>query len=182
VRVTSTASGSPHAVAVTGTGVATAVGNLVWSGNATALSFSSSAGVLTDAQTLTLQNQGSASATLSAVSLLGTQADQFVTGGACGSGVTLQAGASCTVTVAFDPTSTGSKSATLQVTSTNSSNPATIALSGSAAATATAGSGSNPNVGAGGCTLATSTSAFDPLLLAMGGVSLLVLIRRRRRP
>ena len=183
VRVTSNATGSPHAVAVSGSGVSSPVGSLSWTTGGSALQFAATVGQPSAAQTLTLQNQGSASATLSTVSLVGSQGDQFVTGGSCGSGVVLDAGANCTVSVHFDPSSSGSKSATLQVAATNASNPATVSLAGTATAAggSSGSSGSNANVGAGGCTLSGSGSVFDPLLLALGAFSAAVLGWRRWR-
>lgn len=183
VQVTSNATGSPHAVAVSGSGVSSPVGSLSWTTGGSALQFAATVGQPSAAQTLTLQNQGSASATLSTVSLVGSQSDQFVTGGSCGSGVVLDAGANCTVSVHFDPSSSGSKSATLQVAATNASNPAAVSLAGTATAAggSSSSSGSNANVGAGGCTLSGSGSVFDPLLLALGAFSAAVLGWRRWR-
>jgi hypothetical protein len=114
---------------------------------------------------------------------VGSQGDQFVTGGSCGSGVVLDAGANCTVSVHFDPSSSGSKSATLQVAATNAGNPAAVSLTGTATAAAgsSGSSGGNANVGAGGCTLSGSRSVFDPLLLALGAFSAAVLGWRRWR-
>ncbi len=183
VRVTSNATGSPHAVAVSGSGVSSAVGSLSWTAGGGALQFTATVGQPSAAQALTLQNLGSASATLSTVSLVGSQGDQFVTGGSCGSGVVLDAGANCTVSVHFDPSSSGSKSATLQVAATNAGNPAAVSLTGTATAAAgsSGSSGGNANVGAGGCTLSGSRSVFDPLLLALGAFSAAVLGWRRWR-
>ncbi|MDK9716482.1 MAG: choice-of-anchor D domain-containing protein [Trichlorobacter sp.] len=72
-------------------------------------------------QIFTLKNRGTVSLPLSAISLAGADADQFVlaTGGGhpCASlAPTLAAGTVCTVTVTAKPTSIGSKSATLSIT------------------------------------------------------------------
>jgi hypothetical protein len=134
------------------------------------------------AQTLTLQNQGSAPGTISAVTLTGADAADFEAGGSCGAGVSLSAGASCTVTLSFAPAAAGSKVATVQVSSSNAANPAAIGLSGSATvAGTTPGATTNANVGGGGCSVAASGRPFDPLLLALGALAGLALAWRRWR-
>jgi cytochrome c553 len=175
VAITSNASGSPHGISLSGTGTATAVASLGWTGS-TSLSFSATVGTPSAEQTLTLLNSGSVAGTIGAVTVSGTNAADFVHGGSCGAGVTLSAGASCTVTVGFDPAAAGARSATLQVTSTNAANPATISLAGTAGGS---GATSNANVGGGGCSVAASGRPFDPLLLALGGLAALVLGWRR---
>ncbi|BDI06434.1 choice-of-anchor D domain-containing protein [Sphaerotilus microaerophilus] len=177
VAITSNASGSPHGIGLSGTGTATPVANLAWTGS-TSLSFSATVGTPSAEQTLTLLNSGSVAGTIGAVTVSGTNAADFVHGGSCGAGVTLSAGASCTVTVGFDPAAAGARSATLQVTSTNAANPATISLAGTAGGS---GATSNANVGGGGCSVAASGRPFDPLLLALGGLAVLVLGWRRWR-
>ena len=183
VAITSNASGSPHGIGLSGTGTAAPVASLGWTGS-TSLAFSATVGTPSAEQTLTLLNSGSVAGTIGTVTVSGTNAADFVNGGSCGTGVTLSAGASCTVTVGFDPAAAGARSATLQVTSTNAANPATISLAGTATAASTGGSGatSNANVGGGGCSVAASGRPFDPLLLALGGLAALVLGWRRFRP
>jgi hypothetical protein len=83
-------------------------------------------------QPVTVTNTGSASLTISDVSLSGVNADQFgVTSGACvGASISLQPGQSCTVNVGFSPTTAGTKSASLVFTDNGSTTTQTIPVSG----------------------------------------------------
>lgn len=184
VSITSNATGSPHAIALSGTGTAAAVANFGWSSATTSLSFASTVvGSASAAQTLTLVNNGTVAGTIGTVAVSGTNAADFVPGGSCGAGVRLDPAASCTVTVAFEPSAAGSRSASLQVTSSNASTPAAVALSGTATAATgpTSGATSNANVGGGGCSVAASGRPFDPLLLTLGALAALGLAWRRWR-
>jgi hypothetical protein len=89
------------------------------------LSFGSQAvGSVTDPQPVTVTNTGTATASLSSISA----SAPFTQTNACGS--SLAAGASCTVSVKFTPTTGGAVSGSLTVAS-NASNPSlTVALSG----------------------------------------------------
>jgi sugar lactone lactonase YvrE len=81
---------------------------------ATASFGSVNTGSTSAAQTFTLANAGSAALTITSVSVSGPNAAMFaVTAKTCGA--TLAAGASCTVTIAFSPTSAGNLTATLSV-------------------------------------------------------------------
>lgn len=106
---------------------------LAWPANATSWPFSSTTvGSTSAVQSRTLTNQGPGSVTLSAVTTAGTDAAAFVVSGTstCKAGTTIASGASCTVALAFSPTSSGAKSATLRVES-NGTPPGDVALSGS---------------------------------------------------
>src|SRR6185369_7967964 len=77
---------------------------------------------------------GDANLAISAMALSGTDASQFsISPGSCGSLTpVLAVGTSCSVNMTFTPSSSGSKSATLQITHNNLSQlPASINLSGS---------------------------------------------------
>ncbi len=79
---------------------------------------------------MTVKNTGGANLNIGAVSLQGTNADQFhVTADTC-SGATVAPGASCSVSVTFAPTSTGGKSASLSVPDNAAGSPHQVALSG----------------------------------------------------
>jgi hypothetical protein len=73
--------------------------------------------------------------------------------------------------------------ATLAVTASNASTPATLSLSGTAVANTTTGTDTSavagPNVGGGGCTLASGVNVFDPVLLGLVLLAALALLRRR---
>lgn len=183
VSISSNATGAPHAITLSGTGTTAAVANFGWSSATTGLSFSATVGSSSAVQTLTLLNSGSVAGTIATVVVSGADAADFVTGGSCGAGVTLDPAASCTVTVAFDPAAAGSRSAALQVSSSNASTPTAVALAGTASAAAGSSNGAtaNSNVGGGGCSVAASGRPFDPLLLTLGALAALGLAWRRWR-
>ncbi|MEM7129917.1 MAG: choice-of-anchor D domain-containing protein [Chloroflexota bacterium] len=71
-------------------------------------------------QAITIENLGSVDLTVSGIALSGTDPGQFTIsgGGTCGTTpMTISAGNSCTVEVTFDPTSSGAKTATLELDS-----------------------------------------------------------------
>ena len=83
------------------------------------------------AQNVTLTNNGSASLTISSIALGGTNSGDFAQSNNCpSSSSTLAAGASCTISVTFSPTATGSRSASLIFTDNASGSPQSVALSG----------------------------------------------------
>ncbi len=93
-------------------------------------------GTTSAAQTVTISNSGGAPLTITgAVTLAGTNPDQFeVTADTCSNG-TLAAGADCAVTVVFKPTAVGPASATLNVPSDDpDTNPLTVPLKGTGVA------------------------------------------------
>ena len=136
ISVASNATGSPHAVSLTGTGV-TASPVLAWSPTTTALAFGDvSVGGSPAAQSLTLSNQGPGSVTLQQLRLAGAQAADFSLGtGTCAVNTALAQGASCTVGLAFQPGAIGARGATLQVVSSGT-NPPDVALAGNGTALA----------------------------------------------
>jgi hypothetical protein len=81
-------------------------------------------GSTSPAQTVTVSNLGSTAASVSSISASGP----FAETNTCGS--TIAANGSCTVSVTFTPTATGSASGTLSVASSAPSSPLTVALSG----------------------------------------------------
>ncbi len=91
---------------------------------------------LSSAATFTLVSSSSVDLTIpeNGINLAGTDPDQFqVTGGTCSAASTsLAQDQSCTVTVAFDPSSLGSKVATLDVQTNDGTKTATITGTGTA--------------------------------------------------
>jgi uncharacterized repeat protein (TIGR02543 family) len=82
------------------------------------------------AQTATLSNSGAASLSVTSVTVHGADASDFaLSGGTCTSGGTVASASSCTVRVTFDPTQTGSRSASVHVVT--SAGTVTAALTGS---------------------------------------------------
>lgn len=136
ISIGSNASGSPHAVGLSGTGVLANTGILQWT-DATPVSFGDvTVGDDASPRTLTLSNTGSGAATLSAFTISGTQAADFRVDGAsgCTAGQELAAGAECTVVVGFTPGAVGARSASLVVTATQATTPDPMALSGNGTA------------------------------------------------
>jgi hypothetical protein len=134
VTLQTNASNSPHTIAVSGTGRRPPA-QLGWQGGLSTLSFAdTTVGQAAAGQTLTLVNTGNASATLTAVLLAGTQAADFTLSGSCASGVSLAPGATCTVTVGFQPTASGARTASLQLTTSDATNPPNVSLTGTGVA------------------------------------------------
>ena len=80
------------------------------------------------AKTVNVSNKGTGDLTINSVSIGGTYAQQFRQTGNC---TTVAPGSSCTITVTFAPTTTGTKRATLSVYSNDSAkNSVSISLSG----------------------------------------------------
>ena len=95
---------------------------------ATSLAFGNQVpGSSSASKSVTLTNSGSASLSLSSIVLSG-EADDFVLSKTCGA--SLAAGASCTISVAFKPVSSGSKTASVAITDNASGSPQPIALTG----------------------------------------------------
>ena len=76
------------------------------------------------AQTVTVKNTGTATATVSGISASG----DFAQTNNCGSQVA--AGASCTASVTFTPTASGTRTGVLSVQSNAPNSPTTVALTG----------------------------------------------------
>ena len=88
-----------------------------------------SVGVTSAPLTTTLTNSGTSTLTISGVTLGGTDASDFQeTGNTCGT--SLAVGASCAVTLAFTPSTTGTLSATLTFTDSAQNTPQTVTLTG----------------------------------------------------
>jgi len=102
------------------------------SASPSSLSFGSEAtGSTSAAQTVTVSNPGTVAASVSSVAASGPFAETNTCGGS------IAAGGSCTVSVTFTPTATGSASGTLSVASSAPSSPLTVALSGTGISTST---------------------------------------------
>ena len=98
----------------------------------TSLSFGTvNVGATSAAQTVTVTNPGSTAASISSVSVSGA----FAQTNTCGS--SLGAGATCTVSVQFKPTASGSAGGNLSVASSAPSSPLTVALAGTGVSTTT---------------------------------------------
>ncbi|WP_432839241.1 choice-of-anchor D domain-containing protein [Dactylosporangium sp. CA-092794] len=128
-NLTITASGITNTVPLSGTGVAP--GPIV-NANPGSLSFGGTVvGSSAAAQTVTLTNSGTTGAAVSGIAASG----DFTQTNTCGSSIA--AGASCTVSVTFRPTASGTRTGSLTVTSNANNSPAVVGLSGSGIGTDT---------------------------------------------
>ena len=132
VSVADNATGSPQTVALSGTGAAPPAPAVSLS--PTSLSFAStSVGTTAAALTSTLKNTGTATLTITSLTLSGTNSADYAQTNTCGTSVA--AGASCTISVTFKPSATGTRTATLTVAD-NATGTQTVTLSGTGAAPA----------------------------------------------
>lgn len=102
----------------------------------TALVFSSeNVGSATASQPLTITNTGSAALAISSITITGTNPGDFLETNTCPiSPQTVAINGSCTVSVTFQPTATGPRSANVSVSDNAASSPQTVALSGTGTA------------------------------------------------
>jgi sugar lactone lactonase YvrE len=131
LSVSDNASGSPQTSTLTGTGTAAAAPAATLTPST--LNFGSiETGTKSTAQNATLTNTGNAPLAIASVSLTGTNSAAFTSTNTCGS--TLAAGASCSISVTFNPTSAGTDAATLSVNDNAPGSPQTSSLVGVATA------------------------------------------------
>ena len=132
VSITDDATGSPHSLGLSGTGLSAApdVGL-----SPTSLDFGARAvGTTSTAQSSTLTNTGNATLNITGISIAGTNAADFVQTNNCPS--SLASGANCSINVTFTPGASGTRSASVSITDDASSSPQSIALAGSGQAPA----------------------------------------------
>jgi hypothetical protein len=89
-------------------------------------------GTASSSQTVTVTNSGSAPLTISGTSVSGNNPADFAVSSGCPGNVAPQS--SCSLTVAFTPGDTGTRSASLVLNTNASSSPSNVALAGSGAA------------------------------------------------
>jgi hypothetical protein len=126
VSVASNASGSPHTVSLVGNGVAGAP--IVALSPMVATFGDQAVNTTSAAQQVTLANTGSATLNISGITLTGTNSGDFAQTYDCGSSVA--AAASCTISVTFTPTASGTRSGQLVIASNASSSPDVVSLTG----------------------------------------------------
>ena len=129
VTITDNASNPNQTLALSGTGIAAS--SLSVSATPATLSFASQNVNTTSAmQSITVKNTGTATLTLSGVTLSGANSSAFKMSNGCGA--TLAPGASGTIQVQFVPTAAGSMTASLTIASNASNSPQMIPLTGTA--------------------------------------------------
>jgi probable HAF family extracellular repeat protein len=85
-------------------------------------------GTTSATQTVTLKNTGTTGVTITAIAIAGTDARDFAQTHTCGT--SLAAGTSCSISVTFKPTASGTRTAALSVTDNASGSPQRATLSG----------------------------------------------------
>jgi subtilase family serine protease len=122
ISVTDNAASRPQTIVLTGVGSAA-------SPSPTSLTFASqTVGTSSAAQTITLTNKGSTTMSLYEVGIGGTNAGDYSATTTCGS--SLAASASCTVSVSFKPTATGTRTASILFSDNAGASPQSVSLSG----------------------------------------------------
>jgi hypothetical protein len=129
---TDNATGSPHAVGLTGTGIAPVV-SLSGSSVTFANQLVSTTGA---AQTVTVTNTGTANLTISTATIGGTNASDFAKSADTCTGATVTPTNTCAVSVTFTPSASGSRNASLNFADNASGSPHTAGLSGTGIAPA----------------------------------------------
>ncbi|MBZ5597925.1 MAG: choice-of-anchor D domain-containing protein [Acidobacteriia bacterium] len=122
VSISDTGGGSPQTVPLTGTGTTVFLSPTVLNFPSTGVGHSSAA------KTVTLTNVGTTALTITSVTIIGTNPNDFSQTSTCGSSVA--GGASCTFSVVFSPTATGARSATLSISDSGVGSPHIVALGG----------------------------------------------------
>jgi hypothetical protein len=131
LSIADNATGSPQAVVLKGTGMASAAPTVMVT--PAALAFPATVvGAASDDQIVTLKNTGTAAVTITAIAVGGTNATSFEEIGTCGT--TLASGASCSLYVAFKPTAATALTGTISVTDNATGSPQKVTLTGTGAA------------------------------------------------
>lgn len=124
ITLVDNAAGGTQSVPLTGTGIAPAV-----SLSPASLSFGNqTVGATSSASGITLSNTGTASLTISGVSLTGANGAEYSQTNTCGA--TVAAGASCSINVSFTPAATGTRSASVSVSDNATGTPHLASLTG----------------------------------------------------
>jgi sugar lactone lactonase YvrE len=131
ISITDNAAGSPHAIALTGTGVGTPAVSL---SSKTAAFGTQAVNTESAAQVVTLTNTGTGSLSISGIALTGANASQFIYGttAAC---TTIDVNGTCTFRVRFNPTVAGAANAAITITDSAAASPQSIALTGTGVGT-----------------------------------------------
>ena len=123
LSITDNATGSPHTVTLTGTGVPPAIPRVSLS--PASLTFGNQAlGSASQAQTVTLSNTGNAALSIAGIAATG----DFAETNNCGS--SLSASGTCSINVTFTPAASGTRTGNLSITDNATGSPQTVSLSG----------------------------------------------------
>ncbi|WP_307729820.1 choice-of-anchor D domain-containing protein [Duganella sp. sic0402] len=118
----------------------------------------------------TLTNSGNAALAISAVSVAGANAGDFsISGGNCGAGVSVAAGASCNVQLVFRPSAGGARNAALNFSHNATGGGSSVALSGTGNAAPAATVALSANALNFGALLTGSASAVQTITVSNAG-------------
>ena len=134
LTISHNASGGQSTSTLSGTGVAL---NPVIGISPTTLSFSQTTNTTSAAQTVTVSNTGTAALAIGTLILGGAQASEFqiAPGTTCAAGGSVAPNGSCVLKLAFTPTATGARSASLAITHNATGSPSAITLNGTGTST-----------------------------------------------
>jgi hypothetical protein len=159
LAIQSNATNSTLSVALSGTATA-ATPTLTLS--PTSLTFAAqSLGTTSAAQTITLTNKGTAALAISAIAASG----DFAQTNLCGS--SLAVSASCTISVTFTPTATGTRSGAITLTDNAASSPQLVSLSGTGSAATLQAASSSLSFGS----VTAGTSSSQTLVITNSGTA-----------
>ncbi|HUQ28545.1 MAG TPA: choice-of-anchor D domain-containing protein [Usitatibacter sp.] len=167
--IATNAPGSPHRVDLTGTGMPAPAPLMTLTPSSLAFS-PQLIGSPSAAQVVTLSNTGTATMTVSSISVTGDYSQAH----ACPN--SLPVGASCTIDVKFIPTAAGARPGSLKVTSNAAGNPHTVSISGTGVTPAPIASITPSSLSFAARTVGT-TSTAQTLTLANTGTLALAITR-----
>jgi FG-GAP-like repeat/Abnormal spindle-like microcephaly-assoc'd, ASPM-SPD-2-Hydin len=125
LMVTDDAVGSPHSVALSGTGVTQGTATL----SVNTLTFETTvSGVSSATQVVTVTNTGGTAIAITSIAVTGTNPGDFLQTNTCST--SLATSSACTITVTFKPTAGGARAATITLTDGAVGSPQLVTLSG----------------------------------------------------
>jgi hypothetical protein len=129
ISVSDSAASSPQNIPLSGAGVIPAP---VVALSPTSVDFGNqNMGTTSATQSVTLTNAGTAALTITGIALAGPNTGDFAETATCPTNPsTLAIGASCTLTISFTPSATGTRSASVSITDNAANSPQSITLSG----------------------------------------------------
>jgi len=126
VSITDDTSGSPHSVALSGTGIPPSPAVML---NPASLTFGSqNVGSTSSSQASVLTNSGTVPLTISSIGVTGANAGDYAQTNNCPASVAVNA--SCTISVTFAPSASGTRTASVSIADSASGSPHTVGLSG----------------------------------------------------
>jgi hypothetical protein len=180
LSLSSDAANGAQSVALSGTGALVTMSLMP-----TSASLQAQAGSTSTPAVETIRNTGSSTLTVSSVVFSGPFALAVGTNvgtNACAAApFQLATGQECSLYIVFQPQGAGSMNGEVIVATNAPNSPARAGLSGQATAAPAGGAATATNQGLSGCSIGRSDQLFDPVLLGMLTIAVLVLALRRRR-